>query len=386
VQYKILTYQPFGPSDLVVAIGKDFPQVIVETEDACLALAAGNEFKVLIIDLLAEEKLNFDNLEFLFSEEGLDDLPVVLLSPSKILNDKLTAFELGCDDVITFDDIPEEVSARINKSIFNSIANEQLKSRLRTASQTATSVLSDNSDLGSHIQFLLDINASENVDELGQMLFATLERYHVSCSLQMRSQFGVKNMEANGLAKNLESELLAQLNHIGSYTEFGRRSIFNFGNVGLLIRDMPIDEDKRYDAIKNHVPVLLEGVNSRLGILDSHRHLSEENLRLNKRLDDYQIAAANIEQAYSIMSHEVVAIVEDMAAMVRERIPLLVVSEEHEMFLEQLVSDCVSETQGHLKQGFLLEGFEKIESPEQSGISLQIPLHPSSLINMPFSV
>lgn len=386
MQYKILTYQPFGSSDLVTAIGEDFPQVIVETEDACLALAAGNEFKVLVIDLLAEVELNFDNLEFLFSEEGLDDLPVILLSPSKILNDKLRAFELGCDDVIAFDDIPEEVSARINKSIFNSIANEQLKSRLRTASQTASSVLADNCELGSHIQFLLDINTCENLDELGQMLFATLDRYHVSCSLQMRSQFGVKNMEAHGMAKDLESELLAQLNHIGSYTEFGRRSIFNYANVGLLIRDMPIDEDKRYEAIKNYLPALLQGVNSRLSILDSHRHLNEENLRLTKRLDEYQITALNVEQAYSRMSHEVVAIVEDMADMVRERIPLLVVSEDHEIFLEQLVDDCVTETQGRLQKGFLLGGFEKTERSKHLFISEQIPLHTSSSINMSFPV
>ncbi|GAB1267362.1 hypothetical protein NBRC116493_06150 [Aurantivibrio infirmus] len=365
MQYKILIYQPFGPSALVEGLSGDFPQVIVDSEDGCLALAAGDEFKVLVIDFLAKEELNFDNLEFLFSEEGVDDLPIILLSPSKFLTDKLRAFELGCDDVLAFDDNPEEVSARISKSIFNSIANEQLKSRLRTASQTATSVLADNNDLGSHIQFLLDINTCENIDELGQMFFVALDRYELSCSLQMRSQFGVKNMEANGMAKDLESELLSQLSHIGNFTPFGRRSIFNCGNVGLLVRDMPIVEDKRYDAIRNYLPALLQGVNARLNFLDSHRHLSEDNLRLSAQVEDQRITIANIEQAYSIVAHEVTTIVEDMAELVKERIPQLVVSEEHEVFLEQLMQDCVTETHRHLQDGFLLTGLEKIENFDQ---------------------
>jgi hypothetical protein len=187
-----------------------------------------------VFDCVNEGSLNLGVCQELLDSDVLTDTPLVVITEKYTLDDKLAAFEIGCDDFFDTTINGEEACARITKSIFHQIANHQLKSRLELANQTAHTAMSDNSDLGANIQFLLAVHDCDNLDELGQLLFRTLGRYGLHCSLQMRSLMGDKDMEAHGMAKDLESQLLTQLAANGRYIDFGNRTIVNFDRVSLL--------------------------------------------------------------------------------------------------------------------------------------------------------
>ncbi len=352
---KVVFYQPHGPSQLVTDLHECFEFETVVTENQCITAIESGEYKVIVLDSTAQKPFDLGQFASFIQNEKFAEIPVILLLSSNELRHKLQAFEYGCDDVIQSDCNTEEICARINKSIFNVIANEQLKSRLTMANETAFSAMSDNSDLGTNLNFLVEENRCNNLDELGQLLFMTLERYSLSCSLQMRSVYGIKNMEANGMAKDLESQLLEQLQSAGRYVDFGRRTIMNYGQASLLVRNMPIDNPRRYGSLKDNLFALLKGLDARIKALDARNKLMEEKNALHKLSSDVRKVMEKIDVSYQQVMRDIATAVEDMADAVQAKIPSLALSEEQEGFFEETVVNCVVNTNRIFNEGLKVD-------------------------------
>lgn len=352
---QVLFYQAGARSDRHPLMSERFDITCVFTPEDLLSLARELTYKVVVCDLSNTKPVDLSACEHLLGDEVMGDLPLVVLSSSNELSDKLAAFELGVSDYLGPDASVEEICARISKTIFHQVASEQLKDRLESANETAFTVMSDNSDLGSNIQFLLGVNHCDNLDQLGQLFFRTLGNYKVTCSLQMRSLYEIKDMEANGMAKDLESQLLFQMKDGGRYIDFGRRTVVNYGQVSLLIRDMPVDDDRRYGAIKDNTFALIQGVDARLKALDEHHKLLEEKQALQKMSQDVKSVITNIDESYQDVMRHIVDTVEELADKIHRRIPALALSEEQESFFEEVADHCVSETNKIFNQGLQVD-------------------------------
>ena len=237
-------------------IGNPYSLICVDDFETLLNLAHSTPCQVLIInEVVVGMVAAMDWCRKLKQEDIFNDVPIVMLADRDELADRMDAFEAGFDDLIG-NDAMWELRARIDRVVFNKLANAQLKAQLQQANEMAFIAMSDTSDLGVNIQFLLDCSTCNNLDELGMRLFQALQNYGLSCSLQMRSEHGIKNMEANGMAKAMESVLMDECKDQGRYVDFGHRSIMNYETVSLLVKNMPVDDDKKYGAIKRQCILL----------------------------------------------------------------------------------------------------------------------------------
>lgn len=279
-----------------------------------------------------------------------NDIPVVLVSKPLSLNDKVGALDSVCSDVISADESQGEVNTRLLSVIYHNIANKQLKERFELANQAAFSAMAESSNLGNNIQFLLKIHQTNNLDQLGQVFFQAVGEYGLNCSLQMRSKFGVKNMEANGMARKLESELLTQLQHAGRYCDFEQRSVVNYGCVSVLVKNMPEDA-KEYGLIKDNTFTLLQGLHARVLALDEHSLLAEEKKALEDLSYGVKNVMTNIEISYQSVMLSIVDIVEKMAASIEDNIPAMMLNEDQEQFILDTVSRCVIDSNKVFAEG-----------------------------------
>lgn len=368
---RILLLQPCENPSLLTVLRTQFQVQQAKTVDEAMALASEADVRVMIYDVTTCGPVSFDGLGALMGNtEVMTDLPLVFLSSSQSLADKLKAFELGVDDYIEADTCLEEVCARVSKSIFHRIASAQLKDRLDLANATAYTAMSDNSDLGSNIQFLLGVSRCDNLDQLGQLLFSSLERYGISCSLQMRGLYEIKNMEATGMAKDLESQLLMQMKDAGRYIDFGCRSLVNYGQASLLVRNMPLDDERRYGAIKDNTFALIQGIDARIKALDEHTKLLEEKEALKKLSLDVKGVMTEIDDAYQGVMRTIVSTVESMAERIQDKIPVLALSEEQESFFEEVTAQCVSEANSVFADGLKVdESFHKLSQSMDHAIN-----------------
>ncbi len=256
--------------------------------------------------------------------------PVVLLATDNNPDFRITALNQGYADMICSQVSTERLGLRLHQLVDHDVANKQLQSMAATAQDIAMQAMTMSNDIGSNLQFLLEVSHCTNLDELGMRLFQTLHDYGLQASLQMRGRYEIKNMEANGMARELESQLLSEMHDRGRYVDFGKRLIMNYGRVSLLVRNMPIEHESRCGQLRDSMFSLLQGVDSRIESLDLDMQIQEslENQqRLTQRL---QAVAQNIEESNTHIIHQCAAVFDAMIFEMEEALAVLGMNEKQE--------------------------------------------------------
>lgn len=239
--------------------------------------------QVCVIDLIGavKGKTISSQVSALLNPQDID-IPVVVLAQVNSLSDKVEIYDIGVDDLIDSSISSAELIARCRKAIYHNLAMLQISSKLTDATKTARDAIVNSGELETNIEFFLAMQNCDNIDQLGQLFFSSIQRYGLSCSLQMRSTMAIKNMEPTGMAKDLVSQLLTQLKDDGRFLDLGRRTIINFERISLLIKNMPEDNPEKYNSLKDNVFALVQGLNARTKSLEDKFRLVRQKKILEK--------------------------------------------------------------------------------------------------------
>lgn len=296
-----------------------------------------------------------DSLELCRRIRAKHDLPVIIIGDDDQLDAKLEAFAAGCDDYLHRNSSAEELLARIERSRFHKLANEQLRQRIEEASQLAFNAMSNSSDLGVVLNFLIDSTECTNLDELGQLFFRAIGHYRLNCSLQIRARQGVKNMEANGMAKPLESHLLWQLRFAGRFYDFGPRSVINYDDVSVLVRTMPLDDDQKCTQMKDNMLAMLKALQMRVRQLDELMAVRRERDVLRRIAERMPEVTENIRNAYYMTIKHIVGTMDDVSSSLSDAIPQLALSEHEEQLLMRTLENGVHTTHQAFNEGLRID-------------------------------
>lgn len=355
----VLIVHPLGDCTLAELLGTQF-SVRVVSDVMQIEMESVQELAVVLVDALQGHSIPLALCRQIKALAGFDDMPVMLAVSEAEPLDMMQVYDAGVDDVLTSAMSSAELLARVQKATFHSIANRQLKGRLMQANQMAMSAMSDTSDLGTNIQFLVHCHECSNLDELGMLLFRTLAHYGIHCSLQLRSEFEIKNLEENGLAKDLEARLLTELKNSGRYVDFGRRCVMNYGQVSLLVKNMP-EDPRRFGTIKDNVFSLLQGADARVKSIDNGRMLELERDILRGMSHKMQGVMQQVESRYQTVMKECATAVEDMAMRVDEAILFLDLTEAQENTFSQIMSVGVTTINRLFNEGIRIDtSFRKL--------------------------
>jgi len=339
---------------------------------------------IIVLDLFELDASELNLIKKIKDVDGLEGVPIVVIHSDTIHESRLQAFELGCDDYLDASLSEEELAMHCEKLLYNKIANDQLQAQVKQATELAFIAMSDTSDLGINIQFLLDVHQCNNLDELGMRLLQAINSYGLKASLQIRSELGIKNMDISGIAKELESALMWELRNDGRYVDFGRRSVMNYEHVSLLVKNMPVDDDKKYGALKDNIFSLLQGVEARMLALENIAQVNEQTEMVRALSLKMQKMMASIDDGYQGVMKEIADVVENMSDGMNEIIVNLALHEEQEKALEKVMDYGVKstnvifaeglkldETFKHIVQelgGFLSKGSEQLTADQRQEI------------------
>jgi CheY-like chemotaxis protein len=353
--YKVLVMGDANNDSLVGLLGKQYELEHVESVDDCIRQVAADDVKLVLLNIVDNLQPVWLNVcRQLKDTPSFTDTPIVILARDSALDSKMAYYDAGCDDYVNSESM-SELQARLMRVIFNKVANDQLKQQLQQANEMAFIAMSDTSDLGVNVQFLLDVNTCDNLDELGMRVFKSLQSYGINCSLQIRGRHTVKNMEANGMAKEMESVLLQECKDKGRYVDFGRRSIMNYGSVSLLVKNMPMNDDKKYGAIKDNVFSLLQGADARVKALDNLESLAMESLLVKRMAGQMRDLMKDVDSSYKGVMKDIADVVETMADGVESSIQFLGMDERQELALQNIMETGIVDTNRIFNQGMRMD-------------------------------
>jgi CheY-like chemotaxis protein len=350
--YSIVILGCDNDMQLAKQVDPSFEVMMAQDEAQCLQALSDKKYQLVLADMTCP---SIPVAEICKTIKSQFDTPVIFVSSKDCNEERLAAYDCGADDYLGVQDLATELNGRLERIVINKIASDQLKMQLAQANEMAFIAMSDTSDLGVNIQFLLDVNNCDNLDELGMRLFQALKSYGINCSLQLRSQFSVKNMEATGMTKSLESKLLSEMKDQGRYVDFAHRSVMNYGAVSLLVKNMPIDNEKKYGAIKDNVFSLLQGADARIQALDTLGNLAlEKNLvrSLTMKMKDLM---STVDDSYQGVMRDIASVVEEMADNIEASMQYLGMDETQEKSLQSTMGTAIAATNKIFNEGLRLD-------------------------------
>ena len=195
------------------------------------------------------------------------DIPLIFVSSLASLDEKLKGFEVGADDYITKPISPEELGLKIKKLLLLREENKNLQQQLSESNSVAMQAMTYSSDLGQVLAFYKNTLDAVNYEEVAQLLFDATNSYGLKCSLKIFARNECPGFSSQGAISPLEENVIELSRSRGRFFDFNARTIINYADFSLLVKNMPIEDEERYGIMKDSLGNLCDAVEARIKFL-----------------------------------------------------------------------------------------------------------------------
>lgn len=302
---------------------------------------------VILMDVMMPEMDGYETCRKLKENDATKEIDVIFVSAHDTTEEKLAGYDAGGSDYLIKPVQPEELLQKIRLAIDLKEAREETSSEKDMAFQTAMTAMTSAGEQGIVLEFLRNSYELNDIAELAYLLVESVSKYDLKSSVQLRTFNNVIHFGTHAPLAPLEEELLTRLKDGGRIIEKGKRAIFNFGGVSILIKNMPDDEEKR-GRLRDHLAILFEGAESKLSSLAMQQELRGV---LAESKDTLKII--NVEQiAFKTRSQSI------MDAMLQKLEASFLnwgLNEDQEQVLIKVVQDGVDESLEHFEKGISID-------------------------------
>jgi DNA-binding response OmpR family regulator len=222
--------------------------------------------------------------------------PVFFMVDNGAEPDCMRAFSAGADDYVHLPITPEALAARLKRAKVQLHDSINMRQQLSSSSTIAFQSMSMNAELGRILQFMEASFSSQTFADLAELTLKMLNELGLKGSLGIFHSCGLEYFCDDGIKRPMEQEVIENSRHLGRISDFGARTILNYPNFGLLIRNMPLDEPLRYGILKDHICYLGNGLDARCQAMITERNANERAVRI-------QATASVLQQMIAEMEH-----------------------------------------------------------------------------------
>jgi len=247
-----------GYDVLTAENGKEALERIKESPDS---------IDIILADIVMPEMEGYAFCQAVKSDPEYQDVPFIFVSSLISLEEKLKGFEVGADDYIAKPISPEELGLKIKKLLDLRAENIGLQQQLSESNSVAMQAMTYSSDLGQVLEFYKNTLDAVNFEEIARLLFDVTNNYGLKCSLKIIAGDEVFCFSSQGVVSPLEESVIDLSRPRGRFFDFDARTIINYADFSLLIKNMPIEDEERYGIIKDSLGNLCDAVEARVKFL-----------------------------------------------------------------------------------------------------------------------
>lgn len=242
--------------------------------EGCLQQVAVQKPDLILLDVNMPKVDGLETCRCLRRDPETSDIPVIFISALASHAELMAGYEAGGDDYIT-KPFSEDI---LQKKIDVVLINQRKKLELRQISDQAVEALqvnlSNTEALAIVVRFLYQSHTLKNIDELAEQLLECLRKLELDGSLLMVDGDENRIWFSDDIDRPMERQILEGLRRQDHVVSFGTRVAVNSDNATLLVRNLPVDQD-RTQRMHNLLEVLLEGLDVRIRGLQAQRQQDE---------------------------------------------------------------------------------------------------------------
>jgi len=312
---------------------------------------------VILLDVEMPGKNGYEVCEQLKSGGATSHIPIIFVSGNSSLRERLIGYEMGGDDYLVKPCEKELIKAKVDYICAQYETKKQLGEKAHIAHQVAEDAIQSSAEIGRAIRFVEKSYALPSFDELACGVFKTMAELGLKTSVMFLSNQGPLFYSHNqqGISP-LERDLLELTQDKGRFYDFGCRTICNFRQVSLLIKNMPLDDRERYGRIKDTVPFILGATDEKIRSLDTHDSLLKQAESLTSTTNAIRTTLDSISQSASKSQDKINETMRTTMQDLDFMLPRMGLDDDQEKSIVDRLDRTFMETVANLDIGMELKG------------------------------
>ncbi len=320
----------------------DYHVDCVTSGQACLDFLKENKPDILLLDVAMPNMNGYEVCKIIKEDEDLD-LPVIFVSARGAIEDRLTGYEAGGDDYLVKPFNCNELLAKVQHMVAFINQHKELDSQLQCAQDMSMMIITNSGEVGVILNFVRKTFECNDLNSLSEAVFEALEQYDLHGTIQyFDQQETIATYDFSGIAKPVEIDLLELARSQGRIFNFNQRSIFNFENTSLLIKNMPEDEEKN-GRFLDHLCMLMEGLNARFIAISQMMQVEKNAVKNKALLESTKDGMMAAQKGLELQGKKAVTISQKLIHQIEQDFLSLGLDDDQERYLVQLIESSTQE-------------------------------------------
>lgn len=245
----------------------DYCVAEVDSGDMCLVEVSKTMPDLILLDVDMPGISGFEACVQLRKEYPSESLPIIFVSGLDSYEERLAGYEAGADDYIIKPVEPEILFAKVANCLKQRQKMSAAKASATEAVSIAMEAMTVSSELGQVVQFIKDVQSIKNAEEVGCAMSNILSSFGMN---------SVARVDTGSIAyigcdeESIEAKVLSRfVVHNERILSVGIRTVIRDPHIVLLIKDMPLDDEKRCGRFRDHLAVLMDIADAQLANINS---------------------------------------------------------------------------------------------------------------------
>jgi CheY-like chemotaxis protein len=332
---------------------KDKFSILVATSGEKALQIAAREPKpeIVLMDVTMPGMNGYETCTALKTDPGTSDIDVIFVSANETTEEKLAGYDAGGCDYMTKPVDPNELTQKIALTLRLRAERDALKTDKTAAFQTAMTAMMSGGELGVILEFLRKSFNATSIEDLAQMLIQALTSYGLNGSVQFRMPDGTSSFGMEGPATAIEAELMLKLSDAGRILSKDARLFLTYGNITMLVKNIPIDDADKSGRMRDNLAILMEGAEAKLDVIRLYQRKEEIRNGLMQLIHDSKQSLVDFEAMQKSHKEENVQIVDSLMQDLEASFLSWGLSEEQEQCLVKMVQNGIDKSMDHYEHG-----------------------------------
>ncbi|HLA35020.1 MAG TPA: response regulator [Rhodocyclaceae bacterium] len=307
-----------------------------------LEIAAAAKPDLILLDINMPGIDGLETCRRLRQDPDVGDTPVLFLSGELNLEERLSAYEAGGEDFIAKPFAPDELRVKLALTLKAVRERHRLAAHAQSAFQTAMTAMSSASEMGLVMQTLRKSFGATTLQTLADVILDGCRSFGLDACVQLRGATGNVARNMGGDSSPMEIGVLTNLVVCGRIFSMGKRSVYNYGRISLMVKNMPVHDEDRYGRLRDNLALLTEGADARLQALDAEDEIDVQRTVMERILDTSFAALANIDSRHETQRAEAQFVLSSMLQKMENRFFSLGLSDSQEAEVSQTLRDAAN--------------------------------------------
>jgi len=344
--------EPFNLEIMQEILEEDYEVAYAKSGQECMDTVLEVMPDVVLLDVNMPGMSGYEVCQKLKENPRTTNIPVTFVSALDTLAERLAGYEVGGDDYICKPFEAGELLSKVSIAVKYKRERESLMADAEQAMRKAMSATKNSGDVGSLLEFVQSTLKCDTAEAMVDLALYTISGMGLRSSVQVRNGNEVIHKSSDGTINQLERTVVKKISREDQVVDLGVRSVFNSERVSILIKNMPVDDQAKYQQIKNSIALLTNATEIRLLSLvqpqsmphvsssasaqDNHHDLEVITQHTVDLLDELEKSMAN-------MSPQYIKIMSDLGYKLEGCFSELALTESQEQMLMDLVDQSIND-------------------------------------------